>query len=82
MSSWLIYHQRGESHQSPDGMGLRRRYLLEIGLLEFLKLLLEDYYLPESLRLACEAVFAERKDKANYIDYEVKVYKGTHKKLT
>ena len=41
------------------------------------KLLLEDLFFPDSLRLASEAVFAERKDKANYIDYELKVYKGT-----
>ena len=34
---------------------------------------------PESLRLASEAVFAERKDKENYIDYELKVYKGKDK---
>ena len=45
------------------------------------KLLSEDFTFPESLRLASEAVFAERKDKANYIDYELKVYKGTDKKL-
>ena len=81
MSSQLIYHRPGESNQSADGMGLRRRYLLEIGLLEILKLLSEDLFFPESLRLASEAVFAERKDKENYIDYEIKVYKGTHKKL-
>jgi len=37
----------------------------------------EDMFFPESLRLASEAVFAERKDKENYIDYELKVYKGT-----
>ena len=41
-----------------------------------MKLLLEDMGFPESLRLASEAVFAERKGKENYIDYEVKVYKG------
>ena len=79
MSSGLIYHQRGESNQSADGMDLRRRYLLEIDLSEILKLLSEDLFFPESLRLASEAVFAERKDKANYIDYELKVYKGTGK---
>jgi len=37
----------------------------------------EDLFFPESLRMASEAVFAERKDKADYIDYELKVYKGT-----
>ena len=36
----------------------------------------EDMFFPESLRLASEAVFVERKDKENYIDYELKVYKG------
>jgi hypothetical protein len=41
----------------------------------------EDLFFSESLRLASEAVFAERKDKAEYIDYELKVYKGTDKKL-
>jgi hypothetical protein len=38
-------------------------------------------FFPESLRLASEAVFAERKDKENYIDYELKVYEGKDKKL-
>ena len=57
--------------------------LLEICLLYtfFFKLLLsEDMLFPESLRLESEAVFAERKDKENYIDYEFKVYKGKDKK--
>jgi hypothetical protein len=36
MSSRLIYHRPGESNQSADSMGLRRRYLLEIGLSEIL----------------------------------------------
>ena len=40
-------------------------------------MLSEDMFFPESLRLSSEAVFAERKDKENYIDYELKVYKGT-----
>ena len=80
MSSRSIYHQPGESNQSAGSMGLRRRYLLEIGLSEILKLLSEDLFFPDSLRLASEAVFAERKDKANYIDYEFKVYKGMDKK--
>ncbi|KAF8817127.1 alpha/beta-hydrolase [Phlegmacium glaucopus] len=37
----------------------------------------EDMFFPDSLRLASEAVFAERKDKENYVDYELKVYNGT-----
>jgi len=37
----------------------------------------EDTFFPDSLRLAAEAVYAERKDKASYIDYELRVYKGT-----
>ena len=36
---------------------------------------------PESFRLASDAVFAERKDKENYINYELKVYKGKDKEL-
>lgn len=46
-----------------------------------LRLLSEDFTLSESLRLASEAVFAERKEKADYIDYELKVYKGTDMRL-
>ena len=42
-------------------------------------MLSEDMVLSESHRLASEAVFAERKDKENYIDYELKVYKGKDK---
>ena len=38
-------------------------------------------FFPDSLRLASEAVFAERKDKENYLDYEFKVYKGKDKIL-
>jgi hypothetical protein len=41
----------------------------------------EDLFFPESLRLASEAVFAGRKGKEDYIDYELKVYKGTVMKL-
>ena len=55
---------------------------LEICLLiNSFKLLSEDMFFPESLRLASDAVFAERKDKENYIDYELKVYKGKDKEL-
>jgi carboxymethylenebutenolidase len=56
-------------------------YNKRLGLSEILKLLSEDMFFSESLRLASEAVFAERKDKENYIDYELKVYEGTDKKL-
>ena len=46
---------------------------LEICLLiNSFKLLSEDMFFPESLRLASDAVFAERKDKENYIDYDLK----------
>ena len=83
MSSRPIYDRPGEGNQSADSMGLRRRYLFrELPFYKFyFKLLSDDMFFPESLRLASEAVFAERKDKENYIDYELKVYKGKDKEL-
>ncbi|KAJ3480923.1 hypothetical protein NLJ89_g12250 [Agrocybe chaxingu] len=36
----------------------------------------EDEYFPESRRNETEAVFAARKDKEDFVDYELKVYKG------
>lgn len=36
----------------------------------------EDHFFQEDKRLQCEAVFASRKDKPDYVDYEFKLYKG------
>jgi carboxymethylenebutenolidase len=37
----------------------------------------EDHYLQEDKRLQCEAIFASRKDKPDYVDYEFRLYKDT-----
>jgi len=37
---------------------------------------LDDIFFPDSLRDKCEAVFAERNGKEDFLDYEFIVYKG------
>ncbi|KDR77601.1 hypothetical protein GALMADRAFT_245751 [Galerina marginata CBS 339.88] len=37
----------------------------------------EDLFFPDTLRQQSEAVFAERKGKENFVEYEFKEYKGT-----
>lgn len=38
--------------------------------------ILDDIFFSDSLRRNSEAVFAARKDKDNFIDYEFKLYPG------
>ena len=41
----------------------------------------EDFGFKPKLRSKAEAIFAGRKDKPDYIDYEFKIYEGTRSYL-